>query len=204
MAKYTVRAGDTSGLRGDGGGVRGFAATATPPGHNVTTNAARHNTCQKLAGVGNILGGQREPASNKVKTGARPEMTGRPSIAANQADTSRDLERRLLAAPQPFTYDNTTPNMPTGRHDESTYGIPFNPAKPVNAKPQTYGSPVMSDKEMMAAVGYGANDTKNDNPIISGYYGRSNPRETGMPGTRSKKASRREQAAVRQSPIKLY
>jgi hypothetical protein len=131
-------------------------------------------------------------------------MTGRPSIAANQADTSRDLEKRLLAAPQPFTYDNTTANMPTGRHDESTYGIPFNQAKPVNEKPQTYGSPVMSDKEMMEAVGYSAGDTKSSNPIINGYGGRGNPRQAGMPGTRSKNASRREQAAVRQSPIKLY
>ena len=94
--------------------------------------------------------------------------------------------------------------MPTDRINGATLGIEYNVEAPVNAKPQTYGSKVMSDKEMMEAVGYGASDTKSDNPIINGYGGRKNPRESGMPGTRSKNASKREQAAVRQSPIKLY
>ncbi len=210
MAKYTVRASETGAVRGDGEGTRSFTTKPIPPGRNVTVNSGRHAVGESLARPGTIPGGQGARRANGVgtgynqKTGARPEMTGRPSIRSNQAETSLDAERRLLAAPDPFKFDNSTANMPTDRINGATLGIEYNVEAPVNAKPQTYGSKVMSDKEMMEAVGYGASDTKSDNPIINGYGGRKNPRESGMPGTRSKNASKREQAAVRQSPIKLY
>jgi len=196
--KYPVRAGETGAIRGDGSGTRTFTTTPKTPGHNVTTNAARHATGQQLARVGNQRGGQSEPASNKVQTGARPEMTPRPSIRADQAQTSRDAEARLLAAPQPFTYDGAAATAPTGRHDGSTEGVRYNVAAGVNAKPQTYGSPVMSEKEMMEAVGYSSGATKSSNPIITGQPTKNNQRQAGKPGSRNANTSGRENNRMRQ------
>jgi hypothetical protein len=199
MAKYSTPSGQTGESRNTG--ARTYTTTPTPPGHNVTTNTARHATGQSLAKVGAQRGGQSEPSSNKVTTGVPASapirsMVPRPSIPANQADTSNDLEKRILAKPQPFTYDTTTPNIPTGRHDGSTEGIRYNVMAPVNARPQSYGSAVMSDKEMLAATG----DTKPGgyNSINSGFPTRGNQRQAGSPGKVNAGTSSRENSRMRQ------
>ena len=202
--KWTVPAGETGAIPGDGSGTRNFTTVPKPPGHNVTTNAGRRAVGQPLARPGAIRDGQGASRANGVgtgynqRTGARPEMTGRPSIRANQAETSLDAERRILAAPDPFKYDNSTANMPTGRLDYKTLGIPYEVQAPVDAKPQSYGSPVMSDKEMLAATG----DTKPQgyNSINSGFPTRGNQRQAGKPGSRNANTSNRENARVRQRP----
>jgi hypothetical protein len=165
MAKFTVRAGETGAIRGDGTGSRTFTTTPATPGHNVTTNAARHSVGQPLARPGTQRDGQGARRANGVgtgynqRTGAKPEMTPRQSIRANQAETSQDLERRILAAPQPFTYEGLAATSPTGRHDGSTEGVPYNVMASVNAKPQSYGKLVgvgntNATEDELAAVGY--------------------------------------------------
>src|SRR5260370_21334502 len=107
----TVPATEHGAIRGDGTGKRRFDTTPKPADHNVTTNAGRHHTGEALARVGATRGGQ-EPSGSVVGTGVNAKtgvpssapirsMVPFPSIPANQAETSRDLEKRLMAPPQP-------------------------------------------------------------------------------------------------------
>jgi hypothetical protein len=123
-------------------------------------------------------------------------MVPRPSIQADQAQTSKDLEARIRANPQPFTYEGGAATLRTDRHDGSTEGIHYNVMAPVNAKPQSYGSPVMSDKEMLAATG----DSKPGgyNSINSGFPTRGNERQAGRPGKVNAGTSSRENSRMRQ------
>src|SRR5580704_2152845 len=89
------------------GGVQGIKL---PTGSARQPNLGRHFQNSRTANVGTIRGGSAEPDGNRPITGVPASspirsMAPRPSIPANQADTSLDLERRLVAAPQPFTYE---------------------------------------------------------------------------------------------------
>jgi len=199
MAKYSTPSGQTGESRNTG--TRTYTTTPTPPGLNVTTNAGRRATGQSLANVGAQRGGQGEPAGNRPVTGVSPSspirsMAPRPSIQADQAQTSKDLEARIRANPQPFTYEGGAATLRTDRHDGSTEGVRYNVMAPVNAKPQNYGSPVMSDKEMLAATG----DSKPGgyNSINSGFPTRGNQRQAGTPGSRNSNTSSRENSRMRQ------
>jgi hypothetical protein len=198
-----VSKGETGKARDDGKGMQGITMPK-PLGHNVLTQSGRHATGQNLARVGNIRPGQSEPASNKVKTGVPAgapirSMVPRPSIPANQAETSKDLEARILAKPQPFTYDTLAATLPTDRLDMSTLGIPYNVMAPVDAKPQSYGKPVMSESDAFAAVGYAPGATKGTGSIISGSPTRGVERQAGRPGNKNTDTSSRDTARLRQT-----
>lgn len=202
MAKFTVKAGETGAIPGDGSGTRNFTTVPKAPGHNVTTNAARRATGQSLANVGAQRGGQAEPAGNRPITGVSPSspirsMVPRPSIPANQAETSKDLEARIRANPQPFTYEGGAATLRTDRHDGSTEGVRYNVMAPVNARPQSYGSRVMTKQEMSDAVGGGMPSSAGQNPIIDPSMGRGSGRAP-MPGTRNSSTSSRENSRMRQ------
>ncbi|SRR6266566_3014373 len=87
----------------------------------------RHAVGVQRTSSGKWPGNQAEPASNKVKTGVpanaliRTQQPKAP-VLASQADTSRDLQKRLVVPPQPFSNPQTTVNAPT-------------PASPRGAKP---------------------------------------------------------------------
>src|SRR6266704_3034018 len=110
--KQTVEAAETGARRGDGSGTRTMDAAPPPPGRNATMNAGRHGSGAPVGDPGRIRDGQ-GPSGSVVGTGLNektgvPEgapirsMAPRPSIPANQAETSKDLEERLKANPQPF------------------------------------------------------------------------------------------------------
>ena len=115
-------------------------------------------------------------------TGAKPEMKPRKSIPANQAETSRDLEERILASPQPFTYENGAANAPTGRVNGATLGEPYGrPAESLNAKTRSMGTHVgcaNTQDTNLGAVGY----TKEQIEKARGYRERDSVR----PGRRNK------------------
>jgi hypothetical protein len=126
-------------------------------------------------------------------------MAPRPSIPANQAETSSDLEKRLLAKPQPFTYEGGAATLAAGSHDGSTEGIPYNVMADVNAKPQSYGAYVgcgNTSETNYAATG----DTKPGgyNSINSGFPTRGNQRQAGRPGNKNSNTSARENSRMRQ------
>ncbi|SRR6266478_4128245 len=206
--KARVPTTETGALAGDGKGSQGMKI---PTGPARQPDIGRHFQNSRMANVGTIRGGQAEPASNKVKTGVPPgapirSMAPRPSIPANQAETSRDLERRIVAAPQPFTYEGGAATTPTGRLDMSTLGIPYNVMAPVDAKPQSYGAYVGCGNTQMTADE--ARSTGHDRAQVIGWRGYreqqsvrgvgSNPRQAKMPGTKNSGTSSRDNSRMRQ------
>jgi hypothetical protein len=203
--KSRVPAGETGAIPGDGRGTRTFTTTPKTPGHNVTMNSGRRAVGESLARVGNIPGGQSAPSGNRPITASRPAMRPQPGVLANQAETSRDLERRLTKSPQPFTNEDGAATLPTGRLDMSTLGIPYNVMADVNAKPQSYGkhvgcgntSEINSDAvgysraELMAARGY------REQHGVAGRPGSA--RQAGMPGTKNANTTARANARMRQT-----
>jgi hypothetical protein len=196
MAKYSTPSGQTGESRNTG--TRTYTTTPTPPGHNVTTNAARRATGQSLANVGAQRGGQSEPSGNRPITASRTAMRPQPGVLANQAETSKDLQERLTKATQPFTNEGGAATLPTGRHDGSTEGVPYNVMAPVNARPQSYGKAVMSEAAMFDAVGYAPGATKGAGSIISGFPTRGAQRQAGRPGKVNAGTSSRENSRMRQ------
>jgi hypothetical protein len=211
MAKFSVRAGETGAIRGDGTGSRTFTTTPTPPGRNITTNQGRHSVGQPLARPGTQREGQGARRANGVgtgynqKTGARPEMSPRQSIGTDAKLTSQDLERRISAAPQPFTYEGLAATSPTDRHDGSTEGVPYNVEAGVNAKPQSYGKLVgvgntNATEDELAAVGYTRAEImaargSREQDSVRGVRG--NQRQTGMPGTKNTNTTARANSRMR-------
>ena len=177
----------------------------------VTRNPmkGRHSVGQQTARPGSIRGGQGAHVANGVGTGHNQKtgvsrsspsrtMAPRPGVPANQADTSRDLMRRLSGkAPQPFT----------NQGGAATLSAPTNPAYRSTGKPRELvenGTHVgcantSLSKAEMAALGYGANDTKSPWSIISGNPTRNNQRQAGRPGNVNKGTSSRENARMRQT-----
>jgi hypothetical protein len=168
--------------------------------------AGRHAVNSSGAEPGTVRGGQSEPSGNRPVTGVPKSapirsMVPIPSIPANQAETSKDLEARLLAPPQPFTYDTLAATLPTGHHDGSTEGVPYNVMTDVNAEPQrlagTHVGCANTGETNWAASG----DSKPGgyNSINSGFPTRGNQRQAGKPGKSNQGTSARENARVRQT-----
>jgi hypothetical protein len=168
----------------------------------ITRNpmAGRHNVGGKFAAPGSTRGGQAEPRGNRPITASTKNMTPRPGVLANQAETSLDLQRRLAPdrAPQPFTNRGGAATAPTGTVNQQRLGVPYGIAAGANAKPQSYGSPVMSEKEMFAATG----DTKprGYNAINDGFQTHGGKRQAGRPGNKNANTSAKDNARVRQRP----
>jgi hypothetical protein len=75
----------------------------------------RHNVGGRTANPGKIRGGQSEPASNKVKTGVPGSapirsMGPKPAVLTNQAETSRDVTKKISRPPMPFADPQGTVN----------------------------------------------------------------------------------------------
>jgi len=105
--KARVPSAQTGDSRSDGrtSGIKIPAA----PGHNVTTNSARHAKGSPIAQPGSIRGGQSAPAGNSPKTGVPADapirsMAPRRTAAlwSNQADTSKTAEVAISGRPTPF------------------------------------------------------------------------------------------------------
>jgi hypothetical protein len=185
------------------GGTQGIKL---PSGPARQPNLGRHFQNSRTANVGTLRGSGSEPDGNHPITGVSPSspihsMVPRPSIPADQAETSKDLERRLVANPQPFTYEGGAATLTTDRLDMSQLGEPYNVMSPVDAKTRSMGTHVgcaNTGETNWAATG----DSKPGgyNSINSGYPTRGNQRQAGQPGTRSNKsASGREIARTRQT-----
>jgi hypothetical protein len=172
----------------------------------------RHAVGQQMARPGSIRGGQGAHAANGVGTGHNQKtgvsksspsrtMAPRPGVPASQADTSRDLQKRLTGkAPQPFTN--------TG--GAATTAAPTHPAYRSNGNPKELNYTISNrhsicngtdmSADMMAAVGYGKNDTKGTWSLISGHATKNNQRQAGQPGTNTnRKTSSRENSRMRQT-----
>jgi hypothetical protein len=176
-------------------------------GRQKTTEAGRHATGQRTANVGTIRGGQSEPDGNHPITGVPKDapirsMAPIPSIPANQAETSRDLEKRLMAPPQPFTYEGGAATLLPGsvRWENAPGCVPYGQAVDVDARTQTYGHAPMSKAEMEAAASVdGMPSSAGVNSVNSGFPTRP-PRQAGMPGTRNTNSSGRANRLMRQEP----
>ena len=176
---------------------------------NKTTNAGRHSVGQKTARPGSIRPGQGSSGSVvgtgvNAKTGVSRSspsrtMQPRPGVLANQADTSRDLMKRLTGkAPQPFTNEGgaATMKVPTHPLFRST-GAAKELNYEISNRHSIHNGTKMS-AEMMAAVGYGPNDTMSSESIISGNPTRGNRRQAGKPGSRNSNTSARDNSRMRQ------
>jgi hypothetical protein len=169
----------------------------------VTRNpmAGRHAVGQQMARPGSIRGGQ--SATARPITASTKNMTPKPGVLANQAETSLDLQRRLSGkAPQPFTNRGGAATLAAPAH--SGFGSTGSPREGV----QRYGggnkhsvhSGTSLSAEDMAAVGYGPKDTRGSGPIISGYPTSGGKRQAGRPGNVNKETSAKDNARVRQRP----
>jgi hypothetical protein len=206
--KWTVPAGDTSAVRGDGRGVRHYTTTPKTPGHNVTTNAARHATGQSLARVGNIRGGQSEPAGNWPVTGVPKDapirsMAPRPTVElwSNQAETSKTAEAAISGPPTPFRAEGGAATLLPGSVKFAEVGIGYEyistPDAPLSKR--GYGVAPQSKSEMEAAASVdGMPSSAGQNPIITGFP-LGAPRQAGRPGSRNSSTSPRENSRMRQS-----
>jgi hypothetical protein len=124
-----------------------------------------------------------------------------PSIRANQAETSKDAEARILAPPQPFTYEGGSATLLPGSVKFAEVGIGYEyisePGAPLSKR--GYGVAPQTKAEIEAAASVdGMPSSAGQNPIITGYP-TGGARQAGMPGTRSKNASSREIARTRQT-----
>jgi hypothetical protein len=120
---------------------------------------------------------------NQPITASRTAMRPRPPVLANQADTSNDAQKMVRRPPEPFADPQGQLNVPPGRLNYKTLGIPYE-VQSRGPKPQSYGKLVgvantsLSASEM-AAVGYSPNATKSNSSIISGNPTRNAQRRTG-------------------------
>jgi len=108
-----------------------------------------------------------------IKKGNRPITGSNPPTDEGRlldiTGTSRDAET-LISRRARNPYNPKGPaQLPAGSLDMSTLGQPYGQASGVNARTRSTGSNLMSDAEMMAAVGYSEGATKSSNPVISGF-----------------------------------
>jgi hypothetical protein len=129
-------------------------------------------------------------------------MRPQPPVLTDQARTSVEAQRQIEVPPAPFGNKNSMAQSAPPTHP--AYRSTGN-AKELNYQSTRVGCANTSlSADEMAAIGYGPKDTTSAEPIISGRPLQNRERQSGMPGTRSKSASSREVARMRQSPIKLY
>jgi hypothetical protein len=114
----------------------------------------RHNVGGRTGSAGKIRGGQSEPASNKVKTASTAFMSPKPAVLTNQAETSRDVTKKITRPPMPFadpqgTVNTKAPSGPRGAKPggEST-------ANPKGVYAGKSGSSVGQSNPGGAATGY--------------------------------------------------
>ena len=132
---------------------------------------------------------------NQPITASRTAMRPRPPVLANQADTSNDAQKMIRRPPEPFADPQGPLNTAPGRLNYKTLGIPYE-VQTRGPKPQSYGSPVMSDKEMFAAVGE-PRKPSGYNQVNNGFQSRaprstgpdSQPRSTGGNGQNTRRTS---------------
>jgi hypothetical protein len=142
----------------------------------------RRATGEATARIGTIRGGQDATRANGVgtgynqKTGAAADspirsMAPRPSIPANQAETSKDLEARILANPQPFTYEGGAATLLPGsvRFAEVGIGYEYISDPDAGLSKRGYGVEPMGKQEMEdAASAGGGMPSKGYNEINGG------------------------------------
>jgi hypothetical protein len=167
----------------------------------VTRNpmAGRHAVGGKTASPGSIRGGQ--SATARPITASTKNMTPKPGVLANQAETSLDLQNRIMKAPQPFTNKGGAATTPAPTHSSfgSTGSAREGQERYGGGNKHSVHSGTSLDAEMMAAVGYGPKATRSDNPIISGNPFKGNQRQAGRPGNVNKGASAKDSQRVRQT-----
>ncbi|MGA8872474.1 MAG: hypothetical protein WB460_15105 [Candidatus Acidiferrales bacterium] len=131
------------------------------------------------------------PRTNVPITGAKPENRPAPNVLTNAADTSRDAEKLISRPPSPFANPYGVVNVPAPSNDNfrryQTAGLPAKerygtPRGGYNVTDASVHSSTRTTKDEMAAVGYGENDTRSDNSIISGYPIPGAARRTGPDG----------------------
>ncbi len=174
--------------------------------------AGRHSVGARIADAGTFRDGQEATRANGVgtgynqKTGAAADspirsMAPRPSIRANQAETSKDLEERLQANPQPFTYEGGAATLLPGSVKFAEVGIGYEyisePDAPLSKR--GYGVEPMSKQEMSDAVG-GGMPTTGYNPVNNGFQSGPAPRQAGTPGRSNQNTSSRDNSRMRQEP----
>ena len=121
-------------------------------------------------------------------SGGRPQFQPTPNVLTESNQTSSDAQRLARASATPFQNRQGPANIPTGRLNTKTLGIPYDVPKPVNAKPQNYGAKVApgTTPQMLSAVGE-PRLPKGYNPIQSGYPTRGAQRVVGGGNTPSAK-----------------
>ena len=128
-------------------------------------------------------------------------MQPRPGVLANQADTSRDLQRRLTGkAPQPFTNEGGAATLQPPTHP--AYRSTGNP-KELNYEISTKHSvckPYSLSAEEKAAIGEDDSTFPGgyNGPLNNGFRG-SGARQAGKPGSRNSNTSSRENSRMRQT-----
>src|SRR5438270_8825007 len=167
---------------------------------NKTMNAGRHSVGQQMARPGSIRPGQGAHTSGLTPgTGHNPKtgvsrsspsrtMQPRPGVLANQADTSRDLQRRLTGkAPQPFTNADGAATLQPPTHPQ--FRSTGNP-KELNYEISTKHSickPYGLSADEKAAIGESDSTfpSKGYNPINNGFQHGTGKRQSGKPGSKN-------------------
>jgi len=204
MAKYSTPSGQTGESRNTG--TRTYTTTPKTPGHNVTTNAARHATGQNLANVGAKRGGQSEPSGNRPITGvsrSSPIRTQapRPPVLTDQARTSAGAQRIIPRPPMPFENPQGSVNVPapTNRTERfSGNNATEGRTRFLRSSSASIHSGTSLSREEMAAVGYDPDATKGTWSLISGHATKNSPRQAGRPGKVNAGTSSRENSRMRQ------
>lgn len=157
------------------GGTQGIKM---PPalGHNVLTESGRHFKNSRTADVGTIRSGQSEPDGNHPITGVSKDspirsMAPVPSIPANQAETSKNLEQVLVTPPTPFKYEGGAATLLPGsvRFAEVGIGYEYKSEPDAPLSKRGYGVEPMGKQAMEdAASAGGGMPSKGYNPINGG------------------------------------
>jgi hypothetical protein len=112
-------------------------------------------------------------------SGGAKQFRPTPNVLTDAA-TSRDAQQLTRSSPQPFQSRQSTANLPAGRLNMKTLGIPYDKPSPVKARPQNWGKKpeAGTSASMLAAVGE-PRVPKGYNSINSGYPTRGTQRTVG-------------------------
>ena len=135
-----------------------------------------------------------------IKKGRQPISGGvgqfkpTPNVLSDAADTSRDAQKLVRANPSPFQNRQGPVNVPVGRVNMQSLGIPYGAPGPVNARTRNVGTRVTAGTTaaMLAAVGE-PRLPKGYNPINSGFPTRGVQRTVGSGSTPRVSAKQRSQ-----------
>jgi hypothetical protein len=162
----------------------------------------RHAVGGQLARPGSIRSGQ--SVSARPITASRSDMRPRAPVLANQAETSRDLQRRISGqSPQPFTDRGGAATLPApaNRNYSQKAGLPakgiFGTSHGGSEITHLGCANTETTDDMLAAVGE-PRKPKGYNSIISGHPG-GIKKQAGRPGNPSRGTSAKENARLRQT-----